>query len=312
MHVLCDHAARRRVIDYLKLRSSLGRRNRFLGRRWIRRHQHGQGRWQNQCADWCCRWRWRHDELDGSGKARDRWSASGGYLHNPGRYHRWLGHSQRVHGRAAPTGSRYRSRTSDLATAHPSSHHEPPRVLTKTAQDKAVEGARKVCRRRSDIAAIFAGLSASVLLAFPLNPSAALMDCGQPISTGNHATSGDALAVLASAVGRPSSCETKSCICDVIQTPFECDDGEKIFSGLQCNGYENCDDGSDEEDCDRPEFFCSDGSFEISGTFVCDGYEHCPDASDEACVDDECGAISSSSKRPMRFGDSCFGVSGDF
>lgn len=62
-------------------------------------------------------------------------------------------------------------------------------------------------------AAFFAGL----LLASLQVPGAALAakgDCGQPSSSGASPTGGDALTILKSAVGIPTACDVRPCICD--------------------------------------------------------------------------------------------------
>ncbi|HXC50294.1 MAG TPA: hypothetical protein VN634_05365 [Candidatus Limnocylindrales bacterium] len=57
----------------------------------------------------------------------------------------------------------------------------------------------------------------TTLFAFGAAPAAvaALGDCGQPQSTGNGPKTADALAALKKAVGSPSACDAKPCICDV-------------------------------------------------------------------------------------------------
>ena len=49
----------------------------------------------------------------------------------------------------------------------------------------------------------------------PLGASAGLLDCGQPSSSGDAPTTTDARTILRTAVGTPSTCSVKPCICDV-------------------------------------------------------------------------------------------------
>ncbi|KAM6401854.1 atrial natriuretic peptide-converting enzyme isoform 5-T7 [Pluvialis apricaria] len=67
---------------------------------------------------------------------------------------------------------------------------------------------------------------------------------------------------------------------------FLCASGICIPGKLQCNGYNDCDDWSDEVHCN-----CSDDAFRcntgkcLNYTFVCDGYDDCGDLSDEQNCD---------------------------
>ncbi len=74
---------------------------------------------------------------------------------------------------------------------------------------------------------------------------------------------------------------------------FRCADGDTVHKAFQCNGREDCADGSDEAGC--PTFRCADGDT-VRESFQCDGYEDCADGSDEAgcpeyarivCTEDE-------------------------
>ncbi len=55
----------------------------------------------------------------------------------------------------------------------------------------------------------------ALLMAVPHGLLAATGDCGQPGSSGSTASASDALATLKSAVGSPSPCDAKPCVCDV-------------------------------------------------------------------------------------------------
>eukprot|EP00732_Lithocolla_globosa_P001827 Lithocolla_globosa_v1_NODE_1017_length_2950_cov_54.732735.p1 type:complete len:965 gc:universal NODE_1017_length_2950_cov_54.732735:40-2934(+) len=79
--------------------------------------------------------------------------------------------------------------------------------------------------------------------------------------------------------------------CDYCQggSGFECASGEItcISWDLYCNGYPQCEDGSDETDCDpclaEDAFVCRDGTTCITSAWECDYFWDCPDRSDEVC-----------------------------
>ncbi|XP_039397604.1 atrial natriuretic peptide-converting enzyme isoform X3 [Mauremys reevesii] len=67
---------------------------------------------------------------------------------------------------------------------------------------------------------------------------------------------------------------------------FLCASGICIHGKLQCNGYNDCDDWSDEAHCNCSDdvFRCTTGKC-LNYTFVCDGYDDCGDLSDEQNCD---------------------------
>jgi hypothetical protein len=64
-------------------------------------------------------------------------------------------------------------------------------------------------------------------------------------------------------------------------TAFECDGNKELVGLVRCNGTEDCDDGTDEADCEEVGYLCRDGERRIDNALFCDGNEDCDDASDE-------------------------------
>lgn len=78
--------------------------------------------------------------------------------------------------------------------------------------------------------------------------------------------------------------ELDSCLLACNQAGFECGSGEIVWTAWACDGFDDCDDGSDELECTR--FECSNGG-SISSAWACDGWDDCGDNSDE----EECLAL---------------------
>jgi hypothetical protein len=79
---------------------------------------------------------------------------------------------------------------------------------------------------------------------------------------------------------------------DGCPSPFVCGNGDQIAAAWRCDGYPDCEDMLDEYDCPpEQDFMCGDGT-QIPAQQRCDFVGHCPDGSDEAdcamvnCSDD--------------------------
>ncbi|USE37343.1 LDL receptor domain-containing protein [Endozoicomonas sp. SCSIO W0465] len=78
---------------------------------------------------------------------------------------------------------------------------------------------------------------------------------------------------------------------------FQCNNGECIAPGWQCDGEDDCDDASDEqgctqEECESPDFFSCDNKECIKPGLQCNGYDNCGDNSDEqGCTQDKCAEL---------------------
>jgi hypothetical protein len=79
--------------------------------------------------------------------------------------------------------------------------------------------------------------------------------------------------------------DPNNCILNCENQAFACEDGDFVDSADQCDGEIDCDDGSDEENCNVTIFRCQAFGGNIEGTRVCDGIVDCPSGLDE----DDCG-----------------------
>ena len=69
--------------------------------------------------------------------------------------------------------------------------------------------------------------------------------------------------------------------CQAVFAVFECGDGTALDSEQACDGTPDCDDGSDEADCDEPTFACGGGEIVLESE-RCNGSPECGNGADEA------------------------------
>ena len=81
-----------------------------------------------------------------------------------------------------------------------------------------------------------------------------------------------------------------ACLVACTTTPsdgYACSDGTKIAHVALCDGFEDCDDGKDEDGCKT--YTCKNGEELDYADAQCDGSEDCEDGSDESGCANLCG-----------------------
>lgn len=69
--------------------------------------------------------------------------------------------------------------------------------------------------------------------------------------------------------------------CQAVLAVFECEDGTQLDSERACDGTPDCDDATDEADCDAPTFACGGGETVLESE-RCNGSPECGNGADEA------------------------------